>query len=169
MIACAVVSAPQRHQLHQLAFRWLPVVAWMTLIFIASSDAESGPRGSRLLAPLLRWLMPDLGPETLEHIVFLARKGVHFVTFGVLAALSWRAFTTASSPHPGLPATRPRRHSPLLRSFLLTAAYAVSDELHQCFVPTRTGSVMDVAIDCAGALTALLVCGAWTRRRPPGR
>jgi VanZ family protein len=33
--------------------------------------------------------------------------------------------------------------------------YAVTDEIHQTFVPTRNGSPVDVLIDAAGAATAM--------------
>ena len=38
----------------------------------------------------------------------------------------------------------------------ITAAYAVTDEFHQLFVPGRAGRVTDVLIDSAGAFLALL-------------
>lgn len=38
-----------------------------------------------------------------------------------------------------------------LRAFLITAAYACTDEFHQLFVPGRAGRVTDVLIDSIGA------------------
>jgi len=43
-------------------------------------------------------------------------------------------------------------------------AFALADEYHQSFVPTRTGSFYDSLIDIAGGLTALLVI---RRRKGP--
>ena len=39
----------------------------------------------------------------------------------------------------------------------ITIGYAISDEYHQTFVPTRQGTVVDVLVDSAGAILALLV------------
>jgi VanZ family protein len=39
---------------------------------------------------------------------------------------------------------------------VLVIIYALSDELHQTFVPSRTGSIYDSLIDMSGGLTALL-------------
>jgi VanZ family protein len=39
----------------------------------------------------------------------------------------------------------------------LVIAYALIDEYHQTFVPSRSGSVYDSFIDMAGGLTALLL------------
>lgn len=123
----------------------------MALIFIASADPESGPRGSRILVPILRWLVPEISPAGLERTVGLARKGVHVVAFGILAGLlAWALQRSAG----GRPNARP-----LVTAWLVTLAYAVSDEVHQCFVPSRVGSPGDVAIDMLGA-TVMLV-GIW--------
>jgi VanZ family protein len=46
-------------------------------------------------------------------------------------------------------------------TLLIALAYAVSDELHQMFVPYRTADVRDVLADAAGASIALIVCWAW--------
>lgn len=43
----------------------------------------------------------------------------------------------------------------------ITIAYAISDEYHQTFVPTRSGTAVDVLVDTIGALLALL----WVRLR----
>ena len=40
---------------------------------------------------------------------------------------------------------------------MLTLAYAAGDELHQAFVPGRSGRPVDVAIDALGAVAALVV------------
>ena len=45
----------------------------------------------------------------------------------------------------------------------IATLYAASDEWHQSFVPSRSASIVDVLIDCVGAM-----CGAfwfeWHRR-----
>lgn len=160
MVGC-LVSAPQRPSSHPLV-RWLPVLIWMALIFIASSDAESGPRGSRLLTPLILWVWPEVPPPTLDQIVLVARKGVHFVTYGILAALAWRAFSSA----PDLKdARRLGPGSVALCAIALAVLYAISDEIHQSFVPTRVGSALDVLIDTAGAATAVALAQFRATRR----
>ena len=80
----------------------------------------------------------------------------------ILALLLLRAFRASG----GLVArTRPARWA-----FAVTALFAASDELHQAFVPTRGPSVVDVAIDCLGALIVLGGLALLERRtagRPP--
>jgi len=43
-----------------------------------------------------------------------------------------------------------------LIAFLLSAAFGGADEFHQTFVPSRTGSLVDVGWDCLGAVLALI-------------
>ena len=40
---------------------------------------------------------------------------------------------------------------------------ALLDEFHQSFVPSRTPSIYDSAIDVAGGLTVLLICKLYKR------
>ena len=75
----------------------------------------------------------------------VGRKFVHAGIFGLLCVLLWRAFAPHLSPQRALAA-----------ALLATVAYAVSDELHQTFVPTRSGSPVDVAIDTVGAAAVAL-------------
>ena len=46
-------------------------------------------------------------------------------------------------------------------TMLIVVAYAISDEVHQLFVPFRTADVRDVLADVAGASIALIACWAW--------
>jgi len=53
-------------------------------------------------------------------------------------------------------------------SLLICALYAVSDEVHQAFVPTRNASLWDVLLDCCGAGGGLLLGGLarrWRKRK----
>ncbi len=129
----------------------------MLLITIASADRDSGPRGARLLGPLLRWLLPSLAEEAIDVLVLIARKLVHFVVFGILALLILRGLAARAAGR--LPA---RIHALALA---LTIAFAVFDEIHQTFVPARVGSPVDVLIDSLGAAAALAGARRIGRRR----
>jgi hypothetical protein len=75
--------------------------------------------------------IPDLGTG-LGGWDLALRKLAHAAEYAVLGLLLQRALDHAWA------------------SFLLGAAYAVTDEVHQAFVPGRLGSPVDVAIDAAG-------------------
>ena len=46
-------------------------------------------------------------------------------------------------------------------TLLITLAYAMSDEVHQLFVPYRTADVRDVLADMGGVAVGLCACWAW--------
>jgi len=138
---------------------WAPLVLWMAVIFWASSDAESGRRGSRLLGPLLRWLMPGASSATLDEVIFLVRKLAHLSEYAVLAVLACRLFRF----WPRLSASG-WLSRPSLMAWGFCVLYAVSDEWHQSFVPTRVGTAWDVLIDGVGAGLGLAAAMLWRRR-----
>ena len=85
--------------------------------------------------------VPDLGTG-LGGWDLVLRKIAHAAEFAVLGALLARAVGTA------------------WLAFALGALYAVSDEVHQSFVPGRQGSALDVAIDVVGVALGVVL---WQR------
>jgi VanZ family protein len=125
------LRTPTRGRAVQIAARyWLPLLAWMGIIFYLSS-------------------CPSLPGPPEPWINLLLKKGGHFCVYGVLAFLWWRVLSRG----------RPRAWTPLLGALVLTTLYAISDEYHQSFVPGRQPRVVDVVIDASGAAIVLgIVC-----------
>ena len=63
---------------------WLLLLVWAGVIWTFSGTSFDAPNTSRLLAPLLRFLFPDIGPEGLERAHFLVRKSAHLAEYAVL-------------------------------------------------------------------------------------
>jgi VanZ family protein len=80
--------------------------------------------------------IPDLGTGLGDWDLVL-RKLAHAAEFAVLGVLLLRALERPAA------------------AFLLGTAYAVSDEIHQAFVPGRLGSPLDVVIDAAGVAVGI--------------
>ena len=138
---------------------WLPVLIWMAVIFTASSDAKSYEHSSRLLAPLLRWLFPQMSEDNRESRSFFSpANAAHLTEYAVFALLVWRALN--QSKNNLAPWSWPKVGGTLLIVFL----YASSDEFHQIFVPTRTPRIHDVVIDTIGGAIGLLAL--WIFRSP---
>lgn len=129
--------------------RYLPLVAWLVFISYASSDSFNAGNTSRIIGPLVLWLFPNTTPETLTIIHIITRKAAHFTEYAILAFLAARAFRT--SPRPAL------ANRWFIAALALVVAYALLDEYHQSFVPSRTSSIYDSFIDMLGGLTALLL------------
>lgn len=145
-------AAPPTNLSNRL-WRYGPLIVWAALIFIGSSALLSASNTSSILARLL----PSVSKSALGTIQFVIRKGAHFLEYAVLALLAARAFRTSS------------REFLCARwfwvSLLLVAVYSLSDEFHQSFVASRTGTIYDSLIDTAGGLTALILL--WRRGRVP--
>src|SRR2546430_10332369 len=135
-------------------WRYAPLVLWAVLIFIGSGNVLSASHTSILLSAV-RWLFPNVRDESLAVFHLLVRKAGHLTEYAILATLAARAFRTSS--HDLL-----RRHW-FWVSLLLAIAYALTDEFHQSFVPSRTASIYDSLIDSIGALIGLMII--WLRGR----
>jgi VanZ family protein len=134
--------------------RYGPLVVWALLIFIGSGNVLSAEHTS-VLVRFAKWLFPSATPASLAWFHFAVRKAGHLTEYAILATLAARAFRSSS-------------HHFITQhwfkfSLLLAATYALTDEFHQSFVPSRTASIQDSLIDSTGALIALTVI--WFRRR----
>jgi len=111
----------------------------------------------RLWLPVVAWAalifvlssVPDLGTG-LGGWDYVLRKFAHAAEYAVLGALLMRA------------TGKPRL------AFALATLYAVSDEAHQSFVPSRSASAVDVSIDSIGAICGTLLSYRRNRRRRMG-
>jgi VanZ family protein len=145
--------------MRQFVKYWLPLLIWLSVIFVGSTSVMSAEHTSRYIVPFLLWLKPGMSPHTIWIILISARKCAHVTEYAVLGLLLWRAF----------------RSIQLLRSKSLLAfaavlagcsLFAASDEFHQTFVKSRTPSVHDVLLDVGGALLGLLIAASFARRQP---
>lgn len=135
---------------------WLPVLAWMGLIYFASHDSRSLYRSARVIQPLMQ---PGARHSTLQSIVIFARKCAHSAVFAVLAVLLWCALRAISK--------QPKGWSWRLAGYAMLGviAYGITDEIHQMYVPTRRAGFMDVVYDALGGAIGLLALWAFGRWR----
>jgi VanZ family protein len=145
-----------RSSTRQRVWRYGPLLLWMLFISFASTSEFSAENTSQIVRPILLWLFPNISEARLAAIHFLTRKAAHFTEYAVLAFLARRAFITSAS------AFIHRYWFQL--GLLLVVIYALLDEYHQSFVPSRTPSIYDSAIDVAGGLTVLLLCNLYGKR-----
>ena len=129
---------------------WLPVIVWVGVIFLGSTDLMSAEHTSRFIVPFLRWLKPDISAETLASIHFIVRKCTHVGEYAILALLLLRAATLITNSK--------RSISILYLSVLgVSLIVAATDEFHQTFVASRGASVQDIMIDSSGAVLGLVI------------
>ena len=137
---------------------WMPAIVWMAIIFLGSTDMLSAEHTSRILAPFLRWIDPQISLAALNAIQLGVRKLGHLTEYAILAMLLWRALRAGIR-------WQMKMSILFLVAALGSAIFAASDEFHQSFVPSRTGSPNDVMIDICGALAGLAICWMFARRQ----
>lgn len=120
--------------------RWRGLAAWAgTLLYMALLFWLSSRPGH----DVSRWNFLRL-PDYVLH-------GVAYLVLGVL--LHWALAATLRWPFAAT----------AWAAVILAGLYGLSDEWHQSFVPGRTATWQDFAVDVAGAALAQLVLRAWTR------
>lgn len=85
----------------------------------------------------------DIRIEQLEPLV---RKIAHFSIYGLLGILIMSCSETYKC----------KDQKKIAVSLIIAFAYAVSDEIHQRFVPNRSGEIRDVIIDTCGAFLGII-------------
>jgi VanZ family protein len=127
---------------------WLPVLLWMALMFLGSTDLMSAEHTSRFLTPFLRWLDPNISPALLDQAHLLIRKGAHVAEYAILTGLIFRALRG------WFDGFWPRAVVGLLSALI----FASTDEYHQSFIASRTSSFGDLGVDCLGAFVGIVTC-----------
>ena len=131
-------------------FPWLLVVLWMALIF--SQSHKPAPESNKLSRGVTEKIVEavekvnpdvDINIRSFNNII---RKYAHFFSYlvlGVLVAAGFRSRGVYGYELVGF-------------TMLLCVGYAITDEVHQLFLPGRGGQVRDVLIDSVGALVGVL-------------
>lgn len=117
---------------------WTLAALWAGLIFYFSvqSGEASAAVSEEFMSPFARILTALLGEAGHTFI----RKCAHFFLYAVLMCLAMCALRSSGG----------RRV--FLWPFALCVLYAVSDEIHQYFVPGRACRIYDIGVDALGCL-----------------
>ena len=107
------------------AFRCMPAIGWMALIFSLSSRQQF--------------------PQPFGFSTFVLSVAAHLAMYGVLALLILLAINRGQ---------RPTQVTQIL-AIILTCLYGLTDEYHQSFVAGRDASVFDALVDTLGASLAV--------------
>ena len=132
--------------------QWIPALIWIGVICVESTDMMSAANtGSILFAVVLR-IVGHVNLTTLMEWNHVLRKVGHVVGYATLSWLLFRAWrATLPSPIGRLWVFAWAR-----LAFWMTAGVASLDELHQSFIPSRTGRWQDVVLDSTAAIAMQL-------------
>ncbi len=131
---------------HDLIKRWLPVMLWLSFVFFMSTGTFAAENTFSLVRAVLASLFPRLRLDQIAAIHGVIRKAAHVFEYFILGFLLLRAFR--DDPQAGW---KWRWSFFAMASVVL---WALGDEFHQSFVPTRTAPMTDVAIGTVGGALA---------------
>lgn len=126
----------------RLKISWAALLLWMIIIFVYSSkNGTESDKQSALVIYVFNALGIDLNSMLGDLATFIVRKTAHFTEYLVLFLLAYNTFKNYLN-----------KRSAIIYSIILTFGYACTDEIHQLFVPGRTGKFRDVLIDTSGSI-----------------
>ncbi len=133
-------------------------IVCMTAIFLFSAqNGDTSNNTSNFVITLLEQQfhldIEKLSPSLLEMLSFVVRKCAHMSEYALLCIL-WVLYMKEA-----------HFTKAYMLAYGLTVIYAVSDEIHQAFVPGRSAQLSDVCIDACGAAIGLLMICLWCRWR----
>ena len=135
---------------------WLAVIAWAVVIFCFSAQTaqDSSDLSGGLIRQIVELFYPKFSmldaPEQMQIVQsfqFFVRKMAHFTVFAIFGFLTM----TALWSHDIIDKKR-RCYSVWIGAF-----YALTDEVHQVFVPGRAMRLYDIAIDILGVIVGTFV------------
>ncbi|MDF2607366.1 MAG: VanZ like family protein [Bacillales bacterium] len=122
---------------------WIVVLVWMTIIFYLSHQpATQSNELSTGITEIIFGMIKDLLPSSISESINLnhyIRKTAHFTAYFILGFLIENALKKR-----------------FIYTLLFCILYAISDEVHQAFIPGRGPGVIDVLIDSTGAFFGIL-------------
>lgn len=151
-----------------LIFCCITIGIAVMIFYLSSQPASTSSEVSNVFVEkIIETVLQTATPREVELLTFLVRKAAHFTEYLLLAL--FLGLTLRERPN-ALPKSIQNRRSPstqkkaeALLCFLICTLYACSDEIHQHFVPGRSGEIRDVLIDAAGAFLGILLLSLYDR------
>lgn len=144
---------------------WSMVILWMAVIFYMSAQPAGVSNGmskgvTKVIIQVINSIYPlDIETSSLQAWISRfnhnVRKLGHITEYFILAIFVTNAFKRSGT----------KAFKLLFYSFLFCLAYAISDELHQYFVPGRGPGIGDVLRDSIGAISGIGISQAIGRLR----
>ncbi|TCO68517.1 VanZ family protein [Marinisporobacter balticus] len=130
---------------------WIAVILWMFLIFNLSSQvADESDKLSKGITEIVIKTVEKVEPRVdfdISRFNHIVRKNAHFFAYLALGIFVMNAMRRSGR----------YGYKSVVLVLLICILYAISDEVHQLFVPGRGPGVKDVLIDSAGASVGTLV------------
>jgi VanZ family protein len=136
---------------YKTVLSWAVVIFWMAVIFSLSSQAaEQSDQLSMEIAEIITQVAEKAVPANdIEVVSFnrFVRKNAHFIAYLVLGLLVINAMRCSGFCG----------YKSVFLALFLCVIYAISDEIHQLYVPGRGCQVKDIIIDSTGAAAGIFL------------
>ncbi|MGL4990050.1 MAG: VanZ family protein [Sarcina sp.] len=124
------------------------MIGFMLFIFYMSSQTgDDSTKQSNFILDIFTSLGINLNESFGEFASTIIRKGAHFTEYMILSFLIYNVITDYIKINKKV----------YIYTVLGVFLYAVTDEIHQLFVPGRAGMIQDVMIDTSGGLAGTLI------------
>ncbi|MFZ0793781.1 MAG: VanZ family protein [Candidatus Korobacteraceae bacterium] len=151
---------------------WWLVVVWLGVIRMESSATASATNTTAVLYKVIAVIAPHVKPAFVQQLDEVLRKSGHFLGYGILSMLVFLALrnTNRDRMRPllqrqwGIYLSDLWRAEWVLIGLLTTVVTATFDEIHQTFIPSRTGRWQDVLLDTVGAAVLQMVVYRLSKR-----
>ena len=126
-------------------------ILWISIIFAFShqTGSKSENTSDTLVKEVIETLNIDMDNKEKENFIIdtriFVRKGAHFILYLGLGVISYLTLTIFNIK------------KKISLSIIVTTLYAISDEIHQIFIPSRTAAITDILIDVSGSIIGILI------------
>ena len=159
-------SEPQARNLGTyLTTVWFPTAVMLLVIARESTERFSSLHTGVFLRPVFTAVLGTMTDERWKVVHHLIRKTGHFVGYGILGLTWLRAWLYTWLMPLRFQAIEQWRGLAWRMAICCTSVVAGLDEMHQTWIPDRTGVAQDVLLDTLGAT---VLCGGvalWWRVR----
>lgn len=136
---------------YKTIFSWLLVILWMILIFYLSHQPVKQSNNlskeiTKVIVETVEKIVPDK-EFNLSRFNHLLRKNAHFFSYLILGMLLLNSLKNSGI----------ESYKAIYIALGVSILYAISDEVHQLYVPGRGGQVKDVIIDSLGASLGIII------------
>lgn len=144
---------------------YILLISWMGLIFFFShqSAIDSDKVSSGVIDKIIHTIeiisnhkLTDNELELISnYLVFPIRKLAHFTLYFILGILFYNLIKSYIK----------NNKKRIIVSLLFCLLYACSDEIHQIFIPGRSGEIRDVFIDSIGSFMGIILIYIFLKRK----
>ena len=119
------------------------LILWMLFVFMMSHTSATGSSNqSGLITDFLSNILKIDNVEVLEIIIRKCAHLFEYIVLGILVINCLKDYKIKKY---------------IFLSIIFCIIYACTDELHQLFIPGRSGNIIDVAIDTLGSIIGIVL------------